>query len=961
MKAQDRFRIAIVAPFPSPHATHEGWMTRIASIDRQLAGIQRVYLDFSEHHADFRGEVTRHDRERAEVLLNPSGDGSMDFVSKLAETVHLFYVHTLHLAEYMLPWLNTGKVSVDIHGVTPEEEEMLGRSHLRERYEAVEREVLGGARCCICVSESMAEHYADKYPSLLPTWLTLPICPVFPGDPELHRSPSTDDRRPVALYSGGTQVWQNLDAMLALAESAGEEIDFRFLSHDQATIRRRIEELGVRHPPAVGYCNKAELIAAYRAADFGLVLRDDSPVNRVSCPTKLVEYLSFGLIPVVRSPCLGDFHRFGYAYVTEEEFKDGLLPDSASRAWMIEHNLRIVDKPKAQFEAGTRALREMVQAGAAGKDDHGDRRDTRTPATAPPAGSAVRHPDFFVNLAKADCEEYFARKPAWVTRDQSFLSINYVMGLVKHFKPRTMLEIGVSAGLTSGAMLVASHTYDEDAMVYGIDLADDVYYQPAKKIGALVDEAYPELRSRLRLLLGKTCTDVPDLFEEPIDFVYVDTLHSHPWPTLDVLNSLTRLREGGIIAMDGIRFGAPGHDGSAYFYHHYPGDKLTCDGVQTGAVFVHDRQALFEHCREVLELGWQVDVGRDTLKKTVANVEEHFGAEKAKRVRGVCEARYGHLMRFSATYNLAATIQWEYVEGAKRLARLEAEASAEAEEPVPPPAAERHFHDLRHFRRSVLDRHTCFPCRVLEIGAFSAPTVDPSEAEVKFLDYYATEELRSMARANGADPASVVAVDYVCRTDDYSEVVEESFDVLVANHVLEHVDRTIAWLRMVRNLLRDGGLLFLVLPDKKKSFDRFRPDTPLSHLLYEHLAPEQDVSSVHGFETTLYYDMTYISEENDPAIKLDVGRLAQGIATSHPGVHRHVFQFETFGEKIMKPLLYTGLIDFSLLEIRNCLQFGEFAIVLKAGRDDGPADPGGLFGPATDSLPYLDATRSPGR
>ena len=675
MKAQDRFRIAIVAPFPSPHATHEGWMTRIASIDRQLAGIQRVYLDFSEHHADFRGEVARHDRERAEVLLNPSGDGSMDFVSKLAETVNLFYVHTLHLAEYMLPWLNTGKVCVDIHGVTPEEEELLGRSHLRERYETVEREVLGGARCCICVSESMAEHYADKYPSLLPTWLTLPICPVFPGDPELHRNPSTDDRRPVALYSGGTQVWQNLDAMLALAESAGEEIDFRFLSHDQATIRRRIEELGVRPPPAVGYCNKAELIAAYRAADFGLVLRDDSPVNRVSCPTKLVEYLSFGLIPVVRSPCLGDFDRFGYAYVTEEEFKDGLLPDSASRAWMIEHNLRIVEKPKAQFEAGTRALREMVQAGAAGKDDHGDRRNTRTPATAPPAGSAVRHPDFFMNPAKA----------------------------------------------------------------------------------------------------------------------------------------------------------------------------------------------------------------------------------------------------------------------------------------------EEHFHDLRHFRRSVLDRHTCFPCRVLEVGAFSAPTVDPSEAEVKFLDYYATEELRSMARANGADPASVVAVDYVCRTDDYSEVVEESFDVLVANHVLEHVDRTIAWLRMVRNLIRDGGLLFLVLPDKKKSFDRFRPDTPLSHLLYEHLAPEQDVSSVHGFETTLYYDMTYISEENDPAIKLDVGRLAQGIATSHPGVHRHVFQFETFGEKIMKPLLYTGLIDFSLLEIRNCLQFGEFAIVLKAGRDDGPADPGGLFGPATDSLPYLDATRSPGR
>ena len=106
-------------------------------------------------------------------------------------------------------------------------------------------------------------------------------------------------------------------------------------------------------------------------------------------------------------------------------------------------------------------------------------------------------------------------------------------------------------------MLAASHTYDEGAMVYGIDLADNVYYMPEKKIGALVDEAYPELRSRLSLFLGRTCTDVPELFEKPLDFVYIGTLHSHPWPTLDALNSLTRLREGGIIAMDGIRFEAP--------------------------------------------------------------------------------------------------------------------------------------------------------------------------------------------------------------------------------------------------------------------------------------------------------------------------------------------------------------------------------------------------------------------
>lgn len=945
-----RFQLAIAAPFPHPLVPHEGWMSRIASIDDQLGGIQRIYLNFSEGHDDSRFEVTWHDRKRAEVLLSPLGENSTAFVSRLAETVGLFYVHTLHLAEHMLPWLHTGKVCVDIHGVTPEEEELLGNAHLRERYEAVERKVLRDARCCICVSEAMADHYAGKYPSLQPRWLTIPVSGFFPDDLEKVRNAPTDEQRPVVMYSGGVQAWQNIDAMLALAEAAGDGFEFWFLSHEYAAIQHRIERLQTRLRPAVDYCEKTKLASVYRAADFGLVLRDDSPVNRVACPTKLVEYLSFGLIPVVRSPRLGDLYRLGYAYVTEEEFKEGFIPDSATRQWMIEHNLRVVGKLKEQFDAGTRSLCEMLSSQPTGENDYDP--GIGVGALTPISDSAPgpREPAYYLNLARTDCLEYRERKPEWVSRDQYWLSLNFVMGLVKHFKPRSMLEIGVSAGLTSGAMLAASRTYDEGAMVYGIDVADKVYYLPAKKIGALIDEAYPEFRPRFSLFLGKTCVDIPGLFEDQLDFIYIDGLHAHPWPVLDTLNSLTRLREGGIIAMDGIRFGAPGHDGSTYFYHHYRGDKLTCDGVQTGAVFVHDHQALFEHCCEVLQLGWQVDVGRDILGKTAANVEEHFGAAQAGRMRGICEERYEHLMRFRNTYEVASNIQWEYVEHAKRLALSETRPYSAPPEPDPPD--EEWFHDLRHFRRSALDRHASFPCRVLEVGAFSTPTVDPSEAEVRFLDHYSTEELRAMAEADGGDPASISPVDYVCPTDDYAAVAGETFDVLIACHVLEHVDCLIRWLLTVRALIRDGGLLFLVLPDKKKSFDRFRPDTPISHLLFEHLAPDRDASSIHNFETVLYYDETYIGGENDPRKRLDPEKLKQGITASHPGVHRHVFQYETFAGKILKPLLYTGLVDFQLLEVTNCPQFGEFAVVLEAGTDGAPTDPGDIFSPATDSLPF---------
>ena len=943
MTAPSRFRIAVVAPFPHPHLTLEGWMTRIASVDALLAGTPRIYLHFSEQHADAACTIREHDAERAEVLLTPGGSSSSAFVSGLAETVDAFYVHTLHLAEHVLPWLHTGKVHVDIHGVTPEEEELLGRSHLRARYEAVEQAVLRDAACCIGVSRAMTEHYAAKYPSIQPRWLTLPVVPGFRAAVPPGRLPA-DDGRPVALYSGAVQAWQNLDAMLALAGAAGDAVEFRFYSHEPEVIRRRIGELGLTCAPLVDCCSRDDLPAAYEAADLGLILRDDSPVNRVACPTKLAEYLCFGLIPVVRSPRLGDFQALGYAYVTEEEFRDGFLPDAASRRWMAEQNLHVVRRLAERFEAAASELRSRLSNGSA--------------APRPGPGVSVCRDvtdrldgERCLELGAADCKPYLARKPAWVTRDQSWESLQFIMGLVKHFKPRSMLELGVSAGLTSGALLAASQGYDEHAQVYGIDIAETVYYAPDKAVGALVHEAYPELEPRFRLFPGRDSTDIPELLAGPLDLVFVDTLHAHPWPTLDVLNALTRVGDGGIVALDGVHFGAPGHDGSAFFFHHYAGDKQTCDVVQTGALRVRDRQALLDHCCEVLELGWQADVGSRTLRRTIDNVRTHFGPAAAERLRAVCEARQAHFQRFRRTYDAAATIQWRYVEAMQREAVQSAAKSGAEAGPRPARAAATPFHDLRHFRRSVLDRYVELPCRILEVGAYCAPTVDPAEAAVKFLDCCSTDELTAMARQEGGDPAAVVPVDYVCRTDDYAAVVDETFDAVIANHVLEHVDRTVGWLVMVRALIRDGGVLFLVLPDKKRSFDRFRPDTPLSHLLFEHLAPEHDVSSIHSFETELYYDRSYVGQTHDPAALLDVERLKHALTAIHPGVHRHVFQAETFAGRLMKPLLYTGLVDFDLLDVTNCPQFGEFAVVLRAGRRGAPTDPGDLYAPAADSAP----------
>jgi hypothetical protein len=97
----------------------------------------------------------------------------------------------------------------------------------------------------------------------------------------------------------------------------------------------------------------------YLAHEYGFVLRDESLVNRVACPTKLVEYLYWGVLPVVITPRIGDFDAGSLRAVTLEQFLRGELPDAASRPLrMRRHNQTAV---LALIASGQRALHRVQE------------------------------------------------------------------------------------------------------------------------------------------------------------------------------------------------------------------------------------------------------------------------------------------------------------------------------------------------------------------------------------------------------------------------------------------------------------------------------------------------------------------------------------------------------------------------------------------------------------------------
>ena len=65
-------------------------------------------------------------------------------------------------------------------------------------------------------------------------------------------------------------------------------------------------------------------------------------------------------------------------------------------------------------------------------------------------------------------------------------------------------------------------------------------------------------------------------------------------------------------------------------------------------------------------------------------------------------------------------------------------------------------------------------------------------------------------------------------------LADESQDFVIASHIIEHLANPLAMLVDIHRVLRDGGLLVLIVPDRHVTFDRSRQPTPLVHLVDEY-------------------------------------------------------------------------------------------------------------------------------
>jgi SAM-dependent methyltransferase len=135
--------------------------------------------------------------------------------------------------------------------------------------------------------------------------------------------------------------------------------------------------------------------------------------------------------------------------------------------------------------------------------------------------------------------------------------------------------------------------------------------------------------------------------------------------------------------------------------------------------------------------------------------------------------------------------------------------------------------------RELLARHFISGTGI-EIGGLHNPT--RVKARVRYVDRLGDEGLGD----HYPERTGTVHVDIVDDAQHLSTVADASQDFLIANHVLEHCRDPLGALRNWFRVVRDGGVVFMALPDKRRTFDRDRQITPLAHVAAHADDPEAD-------------------------------------------------------------------------------------------------------------------------
>jgi SAM-dependent methyltransferase len=135
-------------------------------------------------------------------------------------------------------------------------------------------------------------------------------------------------------------------------------------------------------------------------------------------------------------------------------------------------------------------------------------------------------------------------------------------------------------------------------------------------------------------------------------------------------------------------------------------------------------------------------------------------------------------------------------------------------------------------------------------------------------------------------------------------IKSNSVNYVVASHVLEHLANPVLALKEWCRVLRHGGIIYLVVPDKRFTWDRNRATTTVKHLIedYDKSTPLSDPTHVDDFVDNIVWsefspstpaDQTQVARD-----ALKFGYWSAVNAKLEINIHFHVFEPQTIKDLV---------------------------------------------------------------
>ncbi len=204
----------------------------------------------------------------------------------------------------------------------------------------------------------------------------------------------------------------------------------------------------------------------------------------------------------------------------------------------------------------------------------------------------------------------------------------------------------------------------------------------------------------------------------------------------------------------------------------------------------------------------------------------------------------------------------------------------------------------------------------IEIGALHNSMPISKNAKTKFVDRLSYEDyLIQYPELKGK---KLIKPDIVSDAETLNSIENNSFDYIIASHVLEHFENPILAIKNFYRVLKSGGIAYIIVPDKNFCFDKNRELTKLDDIISDYENGGKNSRKEHYKDWLI--NVENISDEAEILRKIDE------MDKANFNIHFHVWDNNSF-LKFLVSIFEKYSINFEILHYE--FNYSEIIVILK--------------------------------